>query len=318
MPNWVAGQKIEEPGIYPGIPLDVYHGDLCENVSVSSTGLNRIFNLSPKHFYDRWYGNPNAAEDEPSSAMILGRAAHHLFTGERNFSKHFVRRPEKLIGEKWHSNRTVCKEWVAQQKAKGLTILTTEQLVTITGMGKALEAEPIVQAGLLRGKAEQSMIAQDAETGLWLKARPDIVPNNLGDFVDLKCVHDVSDDALETAIGTYGYHRQGALICEVASILSGRPLKFSGAGESGFTFTLVFIETERPHCVEIVTLKPSDLQRGQAENRAAMRLLKRCLDRNEWPGPSGHQSDARYLGVKPWVIERAEYRVKQINAMLSV
>lgn len=316
--GWRPGAKITEPGIYPSIPLPIYHGDLCDGVSASHSSLERIFTKSPLHFWDKFYGNPDHEPDDPTQAMNLGRASHHLFLGERNFQKEYIRRPERYLGEKWQGNRTVCKDWVADKQKAGLTILTPEQIDSIARMKVALEHEPMIKAGLLSGRIEQSFIWIDAETGIWMKARPDAVPSD-GDFADLKVVADISEEGLERSIAEYGYHRQGALILEGASKLMGLPLKFRGPGEGeGMSHSLVFVESKRPHAVEIVTLRPPDLQRGMDENRAARRLLRRCLDADHWPGPSGEQKDARYLGLSPWRAERNAYRVKQIEAMLAI
>lgn len=317
MIGWKPGEHITEPGIYPSIPLDDYHGRITEEHSVSHSGLERLWSQSAAHFWNKCPYNPDAEADEPTEPMILGRAAHHLFLGERNFAKQFIRRPLRMAGYVWNSNRTEHKEWLAEQDGKGLTVLTPGQIEAIMGMRRSLAAEPLVGQGLLSGRIEQSMFYRDPATGIWVKSRPDTVPTD-ADYVDLKCVASVEPDSLSRMIGEYGYHRQGATVLEAASHTFGVPLKFAGPGEGGLSFTLVFVETKRPHCVEIVTLKPADLQRGMEENHAALRLLKRCLDTGDWPGPSGRQQDARYVGIPSWQLQKDERRMLSIHAQLSV
>jgi hypothetical protein len=316
--GWQPGGFVTEPGIYPSIPLDDYHGKITKEHSVSHSGLERLWSQSPAHYWDRSPYNPDADVDEPTEPMILGRAAHHLFMGERGFKDHFVARPLRLAGYEWNSRRNEHKAWLEEQAKKGLTVLLPSQIESIMGMRRALAAEPLVQQGLLSGRIEQSLVWRDPVTGVWIKSRPDAIPTEGGDFVDLKCVSSVTPNDLSRMIGDRGYHRQGATICEGAHHCLGLPLKFGGPGEEGLSFTLVFVETKRPHCVEIVTLKPGDLQRGVQENHAALRLLKRCLDSNDWPGPSGHQADARYIGIPEWQQRQDEYRLQSINAQLSI
>src|SRR4029078_8690833 len=87
-------------------------------------------------------------------------------------------------------------------------------------MARSLALEPLVQEGLLRGYVETSGFVRDAETGLWIKVRPDVVPTLTGDYVDLKTAADVTTGALQSSIRTYGYHQQGALIWEVVEQLN--------------------------------------------------------------------------------------------------
>ena len=315
--GWQPGGYVTEMGLFASIPLDDYHGRITEEHSVSHSGLERIWSESPAHYWDKCPYNPDAQPDVPTESMILGRAAHHLFMGERNFQKLFVRRPLKHAGYLWNSNRTEHKEWLVEMAGKGLTVLLQSQIDAIMGMRRSLAAEPLMQQGLLSGRIEQSMFYRDPGTGIIVKSRPDTVPTDT-DYVDLKCVASVKSDDLARMIGDYGYHRQGATVLEAAAHTFKLPLKFAGPGEGGLSFTLVFVETKRPHCVEIVTLKPIDLQRGMEENHAALRLLKRCLDTNDWPGPSGRQQDARYIGVPSWQAQKDERRMLAINAQLSV
>ncbi len=289
MKAW-AGGKIRDPGIYPGIPLDDYHGDICAGHSVSHSGMERIWKHSLALYWDRCYANPDRAEDDPSEYMILGRAAHHLFLGESGFQKVFVRRPVEWKGFTWNSNRLEHKAWLREQAEKGLTVITPTQVEKVIGMGKALAANPLVQQGLLSGDVECSAFWRDDETGLWLKARPDAVPAD-NDFIDLKVVSDISEEGILRAVGERGYHRQAAMVCEVMAAVRGLPLRFRPPGEGeGFSVSLVFIEATRPHCIEVVTLKVADLERGVKENRILLRLLKKALDKNIWPGPTGSQA----------------------------
>lgn len=310
--------KISEPGVYT-LPIDAYHGDICVGHSASHSSLDLIFQHSAAHYWEASYANPDREEFVASEAVTLGRAAHHLFLGETEFAKEFVLRPEEAPdGRAWNGNNKSCKEWIAEQERKGMTILLPSHVDKIKRMRDRLGKEPLIQAGLLSGKVEQSLIWQDEETGIWLKARPDVIPTHTGDFADLKIVADISDDGIQRNMANFGYHRQAALVLEGAHKVLKFPLRLREPGEEGMSFTFVFVESKRPHCVEIVTLRSADIEAGMAENRMALRYLKRCLDTNEWPGPSGHQRDARYLGLSKWAAENNEFRCREIERLLAV
>lgn len=294
------GKPISQPGIFSRVPLSKYHsGKLCDGVSISSSGLRKIFNESPAHFYSTWSGNPDRIETDETDALILGRAAHHLLLGEDNFLTEFVPRPETVGGQAWQGNRSACRAWLAEQKAQGRTVLKPEQLEAIRGMAKALAAHPLIEAGLLNGAIEQTLAWRCKDTGHWKLARPDAVPNDSGDFADLKTCKSVQTHALKTAIAERGYHQQGSLILEGWHALT---------GSSDCTFTLVFVESSPPHCVRVVTLWHDDLVRGERQNFAAMDIFAKCLKENNWPGPGG--ADAEYLSLPEWSQKQIDYQLE--------
>ena len=279
---------ILKPGIYSGIPIDIYHGPTAEGdpaltptPSVSSSGLKTVWSKSLRHFFHEWRaGNPLAEPFEAGPALQLGRAAHHLLLGEDQFSTLFVGEPEKYksaTGEEkpWNNNANVCREFHAQQKAAGRTVIKQDRLRDIVNMAKSLQLEPIVQAGALSGYVECSMIVQDKETGLWLRSRPDVIPTDSGDFTDLKTAADVSDVAIFRTLGSFGYQIQAGLIWEIADQLG---IPFTG-------YTLIFVETSAPFCTRVVPLTDEDISRGRRQARASIRRVAMALDRGVWPGP---------------------------------
>ncbi len=328
------GKPISKPGIYSGIPMDVYHGQLTVGPSISSSGLRKIFNESLAHYFVDSYLNPANWEtvggvrrliEKPSSEpFIFGRAAHHLLLGEADFRQHFTLRPDKYPDPEkpgqekpWSGNATWCKNWLAKAKRDRLTPLTSTQIVNIKGMAASLHTQPLIKAGVLNGLIEHSMVWLDKETGIWLKARPDAIPTSDRDFADLKAVADVADEAIERSIGDYGYNQQGALVGSGCVELMGGEMT---------SFSLVCAEKVAPYCVQVRSLskepnidpktgamEPSDLDLGDQQNRAALRLFALALKRGVWPGPGGDQSDAKTVYMKPFQRSKISYRLAQME-----
>jgi PDDEXK-like domain of unknown function (DUF3799) len=303
------GQPITEPGLYSSIPLSEYHKQSTTGVSISSGGLRTIFSESPAHYYDGSYLNPDREEQTPSEAMILGQAAHHLLLGEEKFGHSFVIRPEELNGKPWHGNRGDCKEWLEARAEERVTVLKGEHVTKIRGMSKSLAAHPLVQAGILNGIIEHSACWIDEETGIWLKSRPDCWPVDSADLVDLKTAADITDDGIARAIASGGYQMQGALVGMACRAVLGIEME---------SFSLVFVESARPHCVRVKTLKPADLELGERQIRASLRLFARCVERNEWPGPGGIQSDADFAELTPWARTNIEFKLSQMESEPSI
>jgi hypothetical protein len=301
------GKKIGMPGIVRDIPIDAYHGDICVEPSVSSSGLRKLYSplpwvkASPAHYWMQSPYNPDRVEEEEeSSALLLGRAAHHLLFGQSKFEEDFVLRPNTVNGETWHGSKTVCKLWLKMQDEKGLTVIKPDQLKAIKGIARELSREPLVQNGILNGDIEHSWFWKH-QTGVWLKMRPDATPNDSLDFVDLKLTRSVMWPDIQRSIRDYGYYQQAGLTAMGVRAITGMPLN---------SYTLVFAENTEPHCIEVVTLKEGEIQRGIQACEIAIARFNKCWQEKRWPGPRGDRADAQY-------IELSEFDQKQIDEALA-
>lgn len=278
------GRKITHAGLYADVPLEVYHSQhICDGPSVSSSGLRRVLEVnggSPAHFFAEWDGNPEHVEPRDSEAFILGRAAHHLLLGQKNFALHFIVRPPEF-----DSYRTkAAKQWRANEIAQGKTALTNQHVEAVRGMAVSLGDHPLIvpkddpAKGLLGGLIECSMFWQDKLTGLWIKSRPDAIPTDSADFADLKTTTSVQYPDLVKTISDFAYHQQAALVQEGSEIVLEMPMS---------SFCFAFVEKTPPYCVAINQLKDNALDLGRRQNHSAMKLIARCLKENKWPGPGG-------------------------------
>jgi PDDEXK-like domain of unknown function (DUF3799) len=296
------GQIITEPGIYANVPIDVYHGaNLCDGPSISSSGLRTLFNESPAHYWAKSPYNPDREPEADNEAFVLGRAAHHLLLGEDDFSTLFIMRPEMIEGEAWQGNKKICKAWIETQKAAGRTVLTPNQINQIRGMAKSLAANTLVKVGLLNGLIEHSMVWKCKDTGIWKKARPDVIPNFSGDYADLKTTPSVQFEDVMRSLADFGYCQQGALVCEGHAALIDK-------GDT--TFSLAFVEKNAPYAVRISTLWHEDLARGEQQNYAAAEIFKNCMSENHWPGPA--DDDAQFLPLPDWKRKQIDTKLEQL------
>lgn len=304
------GKPISTPGIYAGVPLSTYHSaGICDGPSISSSGLRTIFSKSAAHYWAKSpYNDDRDDEPEEREGLTLGRAAHHLFLGQPHFNREFVVRPEKVGGEPWHSNRTTCKEWLASQAKKNLTVLTPDVAKRVIRMAKALAAEPLVKNGILAGHVEHSMFWKDAKTGRWLKARPDAIPNADLDFADYKTTRSVDDLALSRTVNEYSYHMQGALIGMGVRAIIGKPMG---------SFNLVFQESTSPFCVATKAIKAERLAKGEEECRIAIDIFDRGLKTGTWLGPQGRQRDVSWVDIHPRAEEDRAFRASQLKRELE-
>lgn len=300
------GKKIKTPGWYSGIPLEKYHSPgICAGPAVSSSNLRTCWSKSPRHMFASWAENPRREDDPPTRPQILGAAAHHLFLGEDGFNIKYVQQPETYPDKKlgfqkpWSNLADHCKRWHKEQRDAGRLVVTPKEMHAIREMAASLQTEAVVQAGLLDGNAEVSGFFKDKETALWVKVRPDVVPMDGPDFVDLKTAREVTTVALQSSIHEYGYNMQGALIWEACEAL-GQPFAM---------FTLLFIETTNPWCARAVPVSKEDLGIGWRQNLLMKRWVRACILADHWPGPGA--DDHGELSMSHAARERIVARLKR-------
>jgi hypothetical protein len=302
------GNIITKPGIYKGVPLDLYHSsELFDGVpAISSSGLRKIFNYSPAHYWAESPYNPDRIEPEDKKHFIIGRALHHLVGAERGFKELFVVRPEEIHDPKtktmvaWNGNRTICKAWVEKQKENGKSVLTAEDVKNLAGMAVAIGKHPLV--GVLSGEIEHSYFWRDEETGIWLKWRPDSSPTDSMDFVDLKTTTDVRWLSLVRTTTDNGYHQQGGLGRAAVRALVKRDMN---------SFSLFYIEKKEPFATALVQMKDADLSLGERCNRAALRNFWHCWKNKEWPGPA--ESDISHMEISQRVRDETDIKLRAIG-----
>jgi hypothetical protein len=294
--------KITKPGCYADVPMADYHGQPCDGPSISSSGLRTIFGKSLKHYFKDSPLNPERKADEKDRPYFsLGRAAHHLlFVGQEGFSKEFVCRPVK-----WSDWRTdAAKAWRAEQLIQGRTVITETELAHIVGMAKSLSQEPLIQQGILDGLVERTLAHRDPETGVWLLARPDCIPNHSGDAADLKTSAEVSREAIRRSLKDYAYHQQGAL--------TGTAMK-NVLDIEMTSFSLVYVESVEPYSVYVAAVPPEDIIRGRMCNEVATRMFADALETGQWFGPAGDQRDAEYIGLSEFERRRIDERLEELK-----
>lgn len=295
------GALVDKPGVWD-MPIERYHEQCCDGPSISSSGLRTIWSESPAHYWCHSPMNPERVEPEDKPQFVLGRLAHRLLLeGRAGFDEEYVVRPDQ-----WSDWRTKdAKMWREAMMAEGKTVITQNDLDVVTGIARSLAAHPMVKAGILDGDVERSLIYRCPETGVWLKSRPDVIPNHSGDLADLKTCQSVATDALQKSMAGFGYQMQAAL--------AGDALKAT-TGVEMTSFAFIWVEKAPPFCVRVTTMTPEDLLRGQMQNRAAARLFAECIRTGRWPGPGGEQQDAEFLQIAPWAAKSIDERLELLKA----
>lgn len=302
--QYSPGMMITEPGIYSGIPIEVYHNDpkLFDGPSVSKSALKWILPThggSPKAFWGRWKFNKDHITQKSTPTFDFGKAAHCLLLGDEVFGEKFVIRPGTYPGKadkpvNWNNNATFCRDWNDEQAAAGLTIITTEQVEIIRRMSKDAAQNPIVRSGLLNGSIEHSICYKDTASGIWLKVRPDSGHCADGIYGDLKTTSSLDEDFLARQLHDACYYLQGASIRMVCRHLE---MPFD-------SFVLLYVLNDDVPDTAHVEVSDEDLALGEREIRWALDAIRACLDAGDWPGARPYADGTRPIGIKPWARQK--------------
>lgn len=290
------GKTITEPGVYSGITLDEYHTktDLFDGPSVSKSPLKDLLPThggSPKAFWGRWKFNPAHIIEPSTAALDFGKAVHCLLLGDEKFSERFVVRPEEYPDYKTKA----AQDWRKAMVKSGKTIVTSEQIETIRRMSRDAADYPLVKMGILTGEVERTLCWKDEETGIWLKARPDVISAE-GVYADLKTAGKFEEDFLERQLFDAGYYLQATIARMVATKLN---LPFE-------TFVLVYVLNDPVPDTTHVELSPHDMDRGERAVRWCLRTIREGLDTGIWNGARPFNGGERHLQMKPWAKDRLE------------
>lgn len=286
--------KIGKAGIYD-IPLDEYHHDCCDGPSISASGLVEIERTCPAKFWVESYLNPERPARETKGALALGDAAHALvLLGEAAFRKQVAVMPADMT-----LRTNVGKAWVNERLELGLTVIKHEEYAAIRAMADAVTKHPMASKAFTDGAPERSLIWQDSQTGVWLKSRPDWLPNQSRFVPNYKTAVNAKPIDFAKNAFNLGYH-QGAALCMdgLAAV--------KGLDDPRYYF--VVQEKEPPYLVSICTLKDEDIEWARMLNRRALDVFARCLETGQWPG---YADDVVEIEMPRYIETRLERRHEQ-------
>lgn len=249
------------------MPAEVYH-----KVDALSKSLMTKALRSPAHYRAAVDGK----SDEPTKAMQIGTVAHTAILEPHKLAEIAAIKPDGMS--------FVTKEgkaWKAENEGK--IILDAQEAADIDGMAQAVRRHPSFEPSHLDNKIEASVFGEDEETGLPLKARPDLWAEGIGLILDVKTTDDASEEAFLRTIQKFAYHVQAAHYIEMT-------------GATDFVF--IAVERNAPYAVAAYRLSPEWLELGFETRRRAIRIVHECTAMNSWPA---YPTATTTLALPVWV-----------------
>jgi hypothetical protein len=272
---------VSVPGVVLDMPADQYHLDPVEGGSLSSTGARKLLPPSTPAAFRYWQTHPD--EDAPTKAMTAGTVAHCLVLGAGPCVA-------VLDYDNWRTN--AAKQAAAEATERGEIPMLRKDYEPILAMAEAL-LQHKTAAKLFEGaQAEASLFWQDDQTGVWRRARFDLLrqPQASGRLLipDYKTGQSANPATFAKSAANLGYHQQGAYYEDAA-----RALELSDDP----VFLYIVQETTAPYLVSVVQLEPLDMRIGARLNRQAIDLYAQCKQRDEWPG---YGDEIAHVSLPAW------------------
>ena len=276
---------ISEPGIYPPAQIDIedYHSQrCCAGPSVSSSTLRTMLRECPAKVWAFSDLNPDRLVRPWKESFDFGRAAHALVLGEPEFNAKFVL-------SQYDNFRTKDSQiWREEQTRQ---VVRKEDMPVIELMASAQRAAPQVARAFSEGKPEMSVIWKDEETGIFVKTRPDWLPDfpALRFIAEYKTCLSIEPRKLSIDVFKYGYEIQAAMCLDAIEIVTGKkPLGIAHICQ----------EKDAPYLCDMRLFTEEQIAFGRMEYRRALQLFARCLDSGKWPG---YTAEPQYFDTPVWI-----------------
>lgn len=241
--------------------LDLTNEAYHARPEISSSDVKAVALKSLLHWKNRVY--------KSSPTFDLGTAVHAmLLESEKDL---VIRGPEDRRGNKW-------KEAKLAADLDGKTLLIEDDFDLAQAMAAAVFAHPAAQILLQANDlvAEGSFFAEDPQTGVKIKCRPDGYIPSLGILFDIKTTQDASPDGFPRDVRKYGYDLQAAFYRRVMQLHCG--------GEGGdMTFYFVCVEKTAPHAVCVHILTPEYLAAADLKVTDTLYKITNAEAANDYP-----------------------------------
>jgi hypothetical protein len=264
-------------GLSNGPAADYHNDQHGDHPTLSSSIANLLINRSPLH---AWTAHPRLNPNHvpvDDSKFDVGTVAHSmLLEGTASV--------DVCDFENWRSNDAKAARKASY--ANGRTPLLAHQFDEVLGMCNAVadqlahfNADPVPLTG---GKPEQTMVWQDAQTGVWCRARIDWLHDDLSAIDDLKTTtRSAHPEAFAKNLYSYG--------CDVQAAFYLRGIK-AFLGEMSHPLVTqwrwIVVETSPPYGLSVIEPGPAVLELADAKVDAALKLWAECLEQDKWPGYS--------------------------------
>lgn len=232
---------------------EIYHSE----PHIGSSSLKQML-LSPGHFLEAWKG-----PKKESKAFDEGNAVHSVLL-EQNLDG-FLRRPDGIDARTKEG-----KEKLKELEATGKIILSGEIFDSLERRLSEFVKSNSAMSKYNNAEIEQSFYVKDPETGLFVKARPDIFKPGM--ISDLKTTANMA--TFEKQVFNLGYHIQCGLYCLVSELVTGSEI---------LIYSFIVQEKTAPYGVKVFNFDQATINFCKQKARELLNRASICISENNFP-----------------------------------
>lgn len=280
---------ITEPGSYDGMSNEAYHSHCTPAPALSSSGARTLLTDCPAAY---WHSSPlnPLRQPERKREFDIGTAGHLIVLEPHLFDE----RVSIIDADSYRTS--YAKEAREQAYGAGKTPLLAHEVEAVKAMRDQLLKHPVARLAFTGRVTERSYFWIDHEFGVWRKCRPDYTPPHTRYLTDYKTTTDAHPARFARSAADLGYHMQAAWYMDCAEVHNGERPK---------DFYFVVQEKKAPFLVSVVKLDDEAIQWGRIQNRKALDLFARCVERNEWPS---YANQAVTISLPPYIANDLQKR----------
>ena len=241
--------------------------------AISSSAVKTVHNKSLAH----WKARSNFTA---TTAMAIGTCVHDMVLED---GRGVMRGPADRRGNAW-------KDAFADAEAGGKLLLTAGDYDLARNVADSVLFHPVGQ--IMAGDDtvnEASFFADDPETGLELKCRPDSFHLERGIVYDIKTCQSSLPRDVARDTNTYSYALQCAFYLKVLRL----------AGYEANRFSFVFVEKAAPYAVNVSELSDDFLQYAEREVDATLMKIAEASLVNRFD--TGYSERVNTLELPRWL-----------------
>ena len=262
-----------KPGFYPDMTREEY--DALGTVDILNYSTIKVGRAPKGTMYDL-HAQMHRKQHKPTAAMILGTATHRRCYEPHRFQEMYCEEPP--VPEGTTRNRKAYKDAKAELEADGNLVLTSDDMFAVEGMWRSLKSEPTAAHLLERDSHyEATIIWNDVETGVLLKARVDELCLAEAEASDLKTASKEHDIAFKYAIGDYAYDIQAAMTIDGLHELDMYVRRW----------VWPVVRKTWPFTPNVIVAPAATIAAAREDYRAILRQVVECRKTGVWPAHGG-------------------------------
>lgn len=244
----------------------IYRGSMAQYLATAGVSRTALFRLdqTPAH-----YLQPDSGGLE-SEALAVGTAFHTLILEPEKAGAEIEVAPADMT-----RRQNVWADCASRASARGAVLVTRNEANTLSAMRSRVLAEPGIEVLLASTYRELIIVWQDAATGIWCKARLDLLDLGPTPYIlDLKTTSDASERSFAYSCRDYGYTLQAGMYLEGINALLG-PDAVKG-------FIIIACEKDAPYRLEWYDMR-RHVEVGRKMFHELLGILCTCQRHNQWP-----------------------------------